>query len=98
MNPAVAPVVGAAHAGVMDTTPDAVPDPMPDGVADAEHCSPEGEALLPQPLVNRYAVPVTALAGGAFVAHEDQVVLQPVPGGFAPAGGGVTAADSGDGD
>lgn len=73
-----------------------------------ERLSPDGSiddgsgdvVLLPEPEVNRYAVPLTTLVGGAFVAHADQVVIHPQPSGEAPgfAGGGLGAVDGGDGD
>ncbi len=67
------------------------PDVEPDAPSDEDE-------LVPQPLVNRYAVPVSALVGGVAVAEADQVVIQPVPhgdpGGDAPGGVG----GDGDGD
>lgn len=57
---------------------------------------PSGEDLLPQPLVNRYAVPMTTLLGGAVVAHADQVVIHPVPPGWASGDSGPVVGDDGD--
>jgi len=63
---------------------------------------PEGEELLgPDHRTNRYAVPLATLVGGAFVAHTDQVELQPeppvqidaMPGPLWAADGGVADAD-----
>jgi len=52
-----------------------------------------------EPSVNRYAVPLGTLVGGAFVAQEDHVVIHPQPGGHDAgfASGGLVPAD-GDGD
>ena len=71
-----------------------------------ERLSPDGSApdgsgpdVLPaEPEVNRYAVPLTTLLGGAFVAHADQVVTHPEPEGEAPtfAGGGLGGVDGAD--
>lgn len=35
--------------------------------------------LVPEPMVNRYAVPLTTLVGGAFVDQADHVVIHPQP-------------------
>ncbi len=67
--------------------------------AAAEPDAPSGEDLLPQPLVNRYAVPLSTLMGGALVAQTDHVIIQPVthyeP---TPDGSALDFGDAGDGD
>lgn len=63
---------------------------------------PVPESFLgPEPAVSRYAVPLSTLVGGAYVAHADQVVIHPLPGvgdaGFV-ADAGAAAAGGADGD
>lgn len=83
----VAPAPGGAHAERMEPDQD---------VNDAPTDAPSGENLLPQPLVNRYAVPVTTLVGGAVVTEADQVVIHPVPPTWTPGDSGPAAGDDGD--
>ena len=72
------------------------PDQSVDPTLPVRPAEPSGEDLLPQPLVNRYAVPMTTLLSGAVVAEADQVVIKPVPESWAPGGTGPVSGDDGD--
>ncbi len=72
------------------------PDQSVDPTQPVVPTEPSGEDLLPQPLVNRYAVPMTTLLAGAVVAEADQVVIRPVPPTWAPGDSGPAPGDDGD--
>lgn len=63
--------------------------------------APVPESFLgPEPGVSRYAVPLSTLLGGTYVAHADQVVIHPLPGipdtGFVVEAGAALGGADGD--
>lgn len=85
------PGAGVAwHAGPMESAPAGREDQDPE--------SPALESLVPGARTSRYAVPMSTLLGGAFVAATDQVEVHPDPPPMEHPGEPFAVGDAVDGD
>lgn len=91
----LAETVWRGHAVPMDTVP---VDREPQDTAPQDVTPLDPESLDPSARTSRYAVPMSTLLGGAYVAAADQVEVQPEPPTLVSFGEVLPMGDAVDGD